>query len=44
MLFGFGEVCYVDKEVADMHYGYFLIVNILRMKLCCGYIILFTLF
>jgi len=36
MFFGSGEVCYVDREVADMQYSYFLIVNILRMELYWG--------
>jgi hypothetical protein len=33
IFFGFGEVCDVDNEVADMKYACFIIVNILRMKL-----------
>ena len=33
MFFGSGEVCYVDREIADIQGAYFLIVNILRMKL-----------
>jgi hypothetical protein len=34
--FGFGEICYIDNEVAGIEYGYFLVVYILGMNLYCG--------
>ena len=33
MFFGSGEVCYMDREVADIQDVYFLIVKISRMEL-----------
>jgi hypothetical protein len=31
--FGSGELCNVDNEIADIKFGYVLVVNILGMKL-----------